>query len=221
MDVPGRVARSRVADGAERGAARTVLVVDAVPDVRDVLTEFLARLGLIAVPVPAGEHAELMCEKLELDLILLGRLPPAEPAGTLVERLRARRPGAPVVIVGDAAGDPGALRADGDGPAVACPLDLSRLRDVLAELLDLSALGARRRPGSGRRAAAAACAARITAGAHVRRVATVERPAAGSVSRGEGQRLGVERLGLLPEADVAGGGEQSRLGVRDPARDLP
>jgi len=150
MTAPGRTpGRDRA--GGERGGVPTVLVVEATDDLRDVLTEFLARLGLIVVPVAAAEHAEVMCEKLDLDLVLLGTLGAGHGAGGVADRLRAWRPRAAVVALAALAGE-AAPGAEGD----ARPLDLGRLRDVVTELLGLPTLVPRRRSRAGGRGEARA-----------------------------------------------------------------
>jgi two-component system response regulator PilR (NtrC family) len=129
----GRAPRSR------RATTKVALVVDDQPDVREVLSEFLRSLGLIAIPVPNAASATVVSERLELDLALvnLGR---ADSEGTsLIGQVRGQLPAKPIIVI---SGDltPGmkedCLRAGAD-EAIERPVNLIQLESLVRGLLGL------------------------------------------------------------------------------------
>lgn len=84
---------------------RHVLVADDDAVVRRVTVEALSRLGVEAI---ALEDGDALLERFEsapdtCDAVLLDARMPGPPLGLMVDRLRNRRPGMPVVV---ATGDP-------------------------------------------------------------------------------------------------------------------
>jgi DNA-binding response OmpR family regulator len=114
-----------------------VLVVDDNPEIRELLTQYLIRSGLIAVPVPNGAHAAIMCETLKPDLILVDLVQPDLEALALIERLKAQRGRTPLVVISAwLDSDRDALcRAAGADDVLPKPLDLGDLGRTLSRLL--------------------------------------------------------------------------------------
>jgi DNA-binding response OmpR family regulator len=122
-------------------ASKKILVVNDHVDVRSVITEFLRRRGLIAIPVRDAESARVICERVTMDLVLLhlGVLDLAEAA--LIRQVKLQRP-PPRVIVISAVGSPELereCRALAIDEVVVKPIVLRRLERVISRLLRMSA----------------------------------------------------------------------------------
>jgi DNA-binding response OmpR family regulator len=119
--------------GMAKPEARTVLVVDEDVALLDRLVSFIRALGYIAVPAASTENAEVILEKLHIDLVLLDLVPDAFP-GPLIARLRAARPDV-YVVVGSEPHQVRAALAAGADEAIATPLAAEHLQAVIHRFL--------------------------------------------------------------------------------------
>jgi len=78
---------------------KRVLVVNDHFEVRSVITEFLRRRGLIAIPVRDAASARVVCERIELDLILLHLVVLDLAETALIRQVKLLRPTTPIVVV--------------------------------------------------------------------------------------------------------------------------
>ncbi len=78
---------------------KRVLVVNDHFEVRSVIIEFLRRRGLIAIPVRDAASARVVCERIELDLILLHVLVLDLAETALIRQVKLLRPSPPIVVV--------------------------------------------------------------------------------------------------------------------------
>lgn len=129
------------ADGA--GAGRVILVVDDEAPVRDVLRNTLTRAGYhvrCAADADAA-FAQLRAAPGGVDLVLTDLAMPAVSGAKLIETLRARRPGLPIVVLTGADTDqslPPALRGVVNG-IVAKPCDADTLLAAVAKVFSPAA----------------------------------------------------------------------------------
>src|SRR5262245_40376800 len=93
----------RAARGRRPGATQKVLVVNDHVEVRSVITEFLRRRGLIAIPVRDADSARVICERVALDLILLHMIGLDAPEAALMQFVKRFRPATPIVVISAAA----------------------------------------------------------------------------------------------------------------------
>jgi CheY-like chemotaxis protein len=124
----------------DRGAIKMVLVVDDEAEIREILAQYLIRIGLIPIPVPNGAHAQVVCKTLAPDAVLLdlGRLDTDRLA--LIRQIKTQRPGTPVVVMMSGLLDgkrEAQCRAEGADALLPKPIDLKHLGQVLARLLRL------------------------------------------------------------------------------------
>jgi CheY-like chemotaxis protein len=82
-----------------RTSPKRVLVVNDHFEVRSVITEFLRRRGLIAIPVRDAASARVVCERIELDLILLHMIVLDLAETALIRQVKLLRPVPPIVVV--------------------------------------------------------------------------------------------------------------------------
>ncbi|MBI2216421.1 MAG: response regulator [Candidatus Rokubacteria bacterium] len=115
--------------------AQTVLVVDEDLELLDRLVVFIRALGYIAVPAASIENAEVILEKLHIDLVLLDLAPDAAP-GALITRLKAEQPDVYVVVGAEPHQIRAVLAAGGD-EAIATPLAAEHLEAVVRRVLPL------------------------------------------------------------------------------------
>jgi len=116
-----------------------VILVVAHLELRGLLTEFLRRLGFIAVPAPDAETASVVAEKLRVDLILLHLAMAGSKDTAFLAHLKQKRPDAPIVVL---CSHPNAVtesecRALGAAAVFHQPTDLRELKDVIFRLLDI------------------------------------------------------------------------------------
>jgi two-component system response regulator VanR len=78
---------------------KRILIVNDHFEVRSVITEFLRRRGLIAIPVRDAASARVVCERIELDLILLHVLVLDLAETALIRQVKLLRPAPPIVVV--------------------------------------------------------------------------------------------------------------------------
>lgn len=78
---------------------KRVLVVNDHFEVRSVITEFLRRRGLIAIPVRDAASARVVCERIELDLVLLHMIVLDLGEAALIRQVKLLRPAPPIVVV--------------------------------------------------------------------------------------------------------------------------
>jgi DNA-binding response OmpR family regulator len=89
----------RGARGRAWAVPKRILIVNDHFEVRSVITEFLRRRGLIAIPVRDAASARVVCERIELDLILLHVLVLDLNETALIRQVRLLRPAPPIVVV--------------------------------------------------------------------------------------------------------------------------
>jgi DNA-binding response OmpR family regulator len=114
-----------------------VLVVNDHVEVRSVITEFLRRRGLIAIPVRDADSARVICERIALDLILLHMVAMDVEEAALIGSVKRLHPATPIVIV-SAVVSPEMeqeCRALGADEVVPKPLVLKQLDRVITRLL--------------------------------------------------------------------------------------
>jgi DNA-binding response OmpR family regulator len=80
-------------------SSKRVLVVNDHFEVRSVIIEFLRRRGLIAIPVPDAASARVVCERIELDLILLHALVLDLAETAFIRQVKLLRSPPPIVVV--------------------------------------------------------------------------------------------------------------------------
>ena len=106
-------------------------------EVRSVITEFLRRRGLIAIPVRDADSARVICERVALDLILLHMVGLDAPEAALMQFVKRTRPATPIVVISPAAGS--GLERDcqalGAVDVLPKPLVLKQLDRVITRLL--------------------------------------------------------------------------------------
>src|SRR5262245_21165564 len=78
---------------------RRILVVNDHFEVRSVIIEFLRRLGLIAIPVRDAASAKVVCERIEVDLVLLHVLVLDLAETALIRQIKLLRPPPPIVVL--------------------------------------------------------------------------------------------------------------------------
>jgi DNA-binding response OmpR family regulator len=129
--------RRRAARGRRGAGAKKVLVVNDHVEVRSVITEFLRRRGLIAIPVRDADSARVICERIALDLILLHLVALDAAETALIRFVKRLHPATPIVVVSAVVSavmeqDCRALGADEIVPK---PLVLKQLDRVITRLL--------------------------------------------------------------------------------------
>jgi DNA-binding response OmpR family regulator len=132
--------RRRAARGRRPGGARKILLVNDHVEVRSVITEFLRRRGLIAIPVRDADSARVICERVALDLILLHMIGLDAPESALMQFVRRSRPATPIVVISAAADDElvRACQTLGAADVLPKPLVLKQLDRVITRLLRAS-----------------------------------------------------------------------------------
>lgn len=78
---------------------RQLLLVDDNPEFRQVLAEFLRRDGFDVVEAEDGRAALERVRKIEPAIVVTDCQMPRMDGATLVDKLHARRPGLPVVVI--------------------------------------------------------------------------------------------------------------------------
>jgi CheY-like chemotaxis protein len=125
-----------------------VLVVDDRVEVRELLVQFLQSLGFIAVPAHDGASAEVICETLRPDLILLDLVLPDVDGTGLIQRFKQQRPDTSVVVISGNVTDEWdrLCRSLGADEVLQKPINLKDLERVLLRLLRLAPADTRKRP---------------------------------------------------------------------------
>lgn len=133
-------ARSDSAPPTARGlppATAKVLIVNDHVEVRGLITEFLRRRGLIAVPVRDVESARVICERVSVDLVLLHLVVLDVGETALIRQVKLQRPPPRLIVISaitsrDLERECRALGVDG---VMAKPIVLLRLERAIARLL--------------------------------------------------------------------------------------
>jgi two-component system nitrogen regulation response regulator GlnG len=122
-----------------RTTIKMVQVVVERAEIREILTQYLVRQGLISIPVSDGAHAQVVCETVAPDAVLLDLALPNPGSLALIAHIKARHPGVPLVVIsGLLEGERAAqCRAKGADDVLPKPIDLTRLGQILARLLGL------------------------------------------------------------------------------------
>lgn len=124
----------------DRSPLKIVLLVDEHAEIREILTQYLVRQGLIPMPVPDGAHALVVGETLVPDAVLCDLALPDTEGIALIGRIKAQHPGTPLIVISgwlEAKGDR-LCRAKGADDVLPKPIDLKRLGQTLARLLRVS-----------------------------------------------------------------------------------
>ena len=82
----------------EHGVTRLALVVEARPDLRGLLSDYLVSRGIVPMPAAGSAHAEIICEMLAPHLVFIDA--PLDDVATtnFIRRMCARHPSAPIVM---------------------------------------------------------------------------------------------------------------------------
>jgi DNA-binding response OmpR family regulator len=81
------------------GSPKRILVVNDHFEVRSVIIEFLRRRGLIAIPVRDAASARVVCERIDVDLVLLHVLVLDLAETALIRQIKLLRPAPPIVVM--------------------------------------------------------------------------------------------------------------------------
>lgn len=93
---------STVAEGVDQPRRRRVLLAERDPDIRSVVHEMLAQLGMEVIPTSNGMRAlEIWLAGESVDLILIGSLLRAWTGQELLFRIREKDPDFPIVFMSD------------------------------------------------------------------------------------------------------------------------
>jgi DNA-binding response OmpR family regulator len=115
--------------------SRLVLLVEDQPDLRGLLSDYLLSRGLVPVPAGGSAHAEVVCQALAPDVVLID-LPLLDGDGAaLIRHIKARRPDVAIVVC--TRPDPereAHYRSEGADEIVGRPLDLMALDRTLGRL---------------------------------------------------------------------------------------
>ena len=133
--VPPAPDGAAAARGAGEGGAvaRSILVVDDEPAIRELIEDVLRDAGHAVRGVGDGPAALAEVKRDPPDLVVCDlSMPPLDGRG-LVRRLREAGPGIPVLIVSAVPGQAAGLAPSG---VVAEPFDLGHLRDAVARALE-------------------------------------------------------------------------------------
>jgi CheY-like chemotaxis protein len=122
--------------GSEQAAAPAlVLLVEGQPDIRSLLSEYLLSRGVVPVPAAGSAHAEVVCETLAPDLVLIDLPLPDTDGEAFVRWIKARRPDVSIAVCIQP--DPvreARYRAEGADEIIAKPLDLVGLDRALGRI---------------------------------------------------------------------------------------
>jgi DNA-binding response OmpR family regulator len=107
--------------------AKTVLLVEPDPELRDRLVASVRALDCIAIPASTVENARVILQKVRADLLVLafGSLEPVD-----IAELKATYPEIPVVVVADTQQRASALSAGAD-EAVARPITVEEVETLV------------------------------------------------------------------------------------------
>jgi DNA-binding response OmpR family regulator len=121
--------------------AKIVAVVDDHVEIREVLAEFLRRLGFVAIPVPDGDSALVVAEKIHLDLVLLDLVLSGTSGTALLSTLRGKLEGTPIVVISGYLNEAkkAECRALGADEVLEKPLNLKNLETIIRGLLRVKA----------------------------------------------------------------------------------
>jgi CheY-like chemotaxis protein len=112
-----------------------VLLVEDRPDIRSLLSDYVLSRGSVPMPAAGGAHAEVVCQTLAPDLVLIDLSLTDTDGAALVRRIKARCPGVSIAVC--TWPDPereARYRAEGADEIVAKPLDLALLERALNRL---------------------------------------------------------------------------------------
>jgi CheY-like chemotaxis protein len=115
--------------------APLVVLVAARPESRQLLSEYMLWRGAVPIPAPSGAHAEVVCQALSPDLVLIDAPLPDADAIAVIQGIRARRPRVPISVC--TAPDPeeeARYRRVGVNEIITKPVDRSCIDRVLSRL---------------------------------------------------------------------------------------
>ena len=121
------------------GSPKRILVVNDHFEVRSVIIEFLRPRGLIAIPVRDAASARVVCERIDVDLVLLHVLVLDLAETALIRQIKLLRPAPPIVVMA-AVRTPELerdCRALGIDEVLVKPIVLRPLEGVISRLLKL------------------------------------------------------------------------------------
>jgi CheY-like chemotaxis protein len=131
-------------------APKRLLVVDDDASVREMLDRVLTGEGYSVRSAPDGESALAQARVSPVDLVLLDLALPPTDGWNVLERLRARHPALPVIIVTARCGEGEAANRAGADALLEKPLDYPTLLQTVAETL-AAPMAPRLPRGSGRK----------------------------------------------------------------------
>jgi DNA-binding NtrC family response regulator len=116
----------------------TILIVDADVLVRYAIADYLRGCGYRVLEAGSGEEAQLIIEKsgIKIDAVLCQATPPGDTNGfSLSHWIKAKLPGAPVILAGTPAGAAtAAAKLCDQGPLLARPYDPAIVVDYIRRL---------------------------------------------------------------------------------------
>jgi DNA-binding response OmpR family regulator len=135
MRLPRPAPTARAATAEEAPLAPLVVLVEAEAECRKLLCEYLLFRGAVPMPAPSGAHAEVLCQALWPDLVLIDLPLPGVDAITLIRGIRARRPAVPITAWAPSdRADDARYRTEGVNEVVAKPIDLRHIDRMLCHL---------------------------------------------------------------------------------------
>jgi DNA-binding response OmpR family regulator len=113
-----------------------ILLLDDDVAIRQMLGRVLTREGYLVIPAATGQQALELSAAAEIDLILLDLNLPGQNGWDVFERLTAKDPLLPIVIITARANQLFVALGAGAGALMEKPLDLPRLLQIIRDLLN-------------------------------------------------------------------------------------
>lgn len=117
-------------------AKEKILLVDDEPAIRQMLSRLLAGEGYDVLPVTSGAEALEFAAHTDFDLVLLDLNMPGMDGWDTYEKLIARKPLLPVIVITARPNQRFTALAAGIGALMEKPLDLQKLFSTIRNLLD-------------------------------------------------------------------------------------
>jgi DNA-binding response OmpR family regulator len=112
-----------------------ILLVDDDPAIREMLGRVLQEQGYLVLPAGNGRDALELADATEIDLVLLDLNLPVKNGWDTFERLTARNPLIPVIIITARPNQIFPALAAGAGALMEKPLDFPKLLETISDLL--------------------------------------------------------------------------------------
>ena len=132
MRLPRPASTAHAAGPDDASPAPLVVLVEAEAECRRLLCEYLLFRGAVPMPAPSGAHAEVVCQALSPDLVLIDLPLPGADVVTVIRGIRARRPAVTITawVPSDRVTD-ALCRAEGVNEVVTKPIDLVHIDRML------------------------------------------------------------------------------------------